>query len=74
MPQLRPKPSRDIIRILEKNGFKILFDPKGSHARFGKITDNGYHATTVQINRREIPVFVLLKIIRQTGKPIDEFY
>jgi predicted RNA binding protein YcfA (HicA-like mRNA interferase family) len=60
------------MKILEQNGFKRILVIRGDHARFAKMTERGYCATTVQINK-EIPVSMIHKIIRQTGKPPDEF-
>ncbi len=75
MPKLSPKSGREVLKILEDNGFRrITQNPTGSHIRMGKnFPDGTYRATTVQMNRREIEVWVIHKIIRQTGKPAEEF-
>jgi len=75
MSKLHPRASRDVLKILLDNGFERVSEhPTGSHVRLGKYINEAYKATTVQMNRKEIPVWVLHKIIRQTGKPVEEFF
>ncbi len=60
--------SREIILILEKNGF-IFRSQKGSHCKFIK----NKHIVIVPHPRKEIPVGTFLSIIRQAGLKREDF-
>jgi predicted RNA binding protein YcfA (HicA-like mRNA interferase family) len=61
------------LKILADNGFTRVLKPRGSHIRLGKISDGKYYATTVQMDRKELTIWTINKIIRQSGKPPEEF-
>lgn len=71
MPKLRSLPQKAVIRILESNGFQpIRF---GKHITFKKKVPGGKVLTTWVPQHREVTVFVIKYIIRQTEKPKAEF-
>jgi len=57
--------------ILESNGFKIV--RSGKHITLKKADSSGKILTTWVPHHDEVTVFVLKYIIRQTGKPREEF-
>lgn len=61
MPRL--KSSKEIIKILEANGFSFV-SQKGSHGKFCK--DKLNIMVIVPMNKREIPIGTLMSIIRQS--------
>ncbi len=69
--KLRPLEQNKIIRILEKNGFKRVRE--GKHITFKKTDSNGKIWTTFVPRHKEVTIFVLQYIIRQTGKSREEF-
>lgn len=71
MGKLKPLPQRKVIQILEKNGFKRV--RSGKHITFKKVTSNGKVLTTWVPHHREVTVFVIQYIVRQTGKSRSEF-
>lgn len=71
MGKLKPLAQKKVIRILEGNGFQKV--RSGKHITFKKHTENGGILTTWVPNHREITVFVINYIIKQTGKPKSEF-
>ncbi len=70
MGKLRPLPQHRIIQILKGNGFHEV--RSGKHITFKKTKD-GRVLTTWVPHHKEITVFVLKYIIRQTEKPREEF-
>ena len=62
--------AKNVVKALERAGF--LFDHQtGSHAYYRHpITRN---ATTVPVHSKELPRWLLKKIIRQAGLTEDEF-
>ena len=60
--------SREVVRILEENGF-VFISQRGSHSKYR------YEKQTVIIpaDRKEIPMGTLHSIIRQSGLPRDFF-
>ena len=71
MPKLRPLPQKTVIRILESNGFQsVRF---GKHITFKKKGVGGKVLTTWVPQHREVTIFVIKYIIRQTEKPKAEF-
>lgn len=73
MPRIRRLSSHDVLKILADNGFKRVLEPRGSHVRLGKMQDGKYYATTVQMGRKDLTIWTINKIIRQSGKPTEEF-
>ena len=68
--KLRPLPQNKITKILKDNGFQeVRF---GKHITFKK-TVPGRVLTTWVPHHNEVSVFVIQHIIRQTGKPREEF-
>lgn len=71
MAKLRPLPQYKVIQILKKNGFQEV--RSGKHITFKKITSDGKVLTTWVPHHKEVTVFVIKYIIRQTGKAREEF-
>ena len=72
MPKLRPLPQETAIKILESNGFQQVRSRK--HITFKKTDRDGKVLTTWVPHGREVTLFVIQYIIKQTGKPREEFY
>ena len=62
MAKLRSQSKRDILEILHSNGFE-----EAGGTRHIKLT------TYVSRGSKEIPVQIIKYIIKQTGKPREEF-
>ncbi|MFA5517972.1 MAG: type II toxin-antitoxin system HicA family toxin [Spirochaetota bacterium] len=60
--------SREIINILEKNGF-IFRSQKGSHCKFIKES----YIVIIPHPRKEIPMGTFMSIIRQSGLKKEDF-
>lgn len=71
MGKLRPLPQKKVIQILVNNGFKEVRRRK--HITFKKRTADGRILTTWVPQHREVTVFVIQHIIRQTEKSRREF-
>lgn len=71
MGKLRPLPQGKVVRILEGNGFVQV--RTGKHITFKKTNSDGTVLTTWVPHHREVTLFVIQFIIRQTGKPREEF-
>jgi len=71
MGKLKPLPQREVIRILEKNGFRKI--RSGKHITFKKKTFDGRILTTWAPHHKEITIFVIQYIIKQTEKPRNDF-
>jgi predicted RNA binding protein YcfA (HicA-like mRNA interferase family) len=65
---LRPLKSREVIRKLEKAGFRLTRQ-KGSHARYAKES----RGVTVPIHPGDIPVPVIRSILQQAGLTLEEW-
>ncbi len=72
MARLRPLDQRKVIKILESNGF--YFARSESHLTYKKNLPDGTVLTTWVPHHREVSVTVIQFIIKQTGKPREEFY
>lgn len=72
MTKIKPLKRKFVISILEKNGFKQVRSRK--HLTFKKYVKDGKVLTTWVSHHEEISVFVLNYIIKQTGKPKEEFW
>jgi predicted RNA binding protein YcfA (HicA-like mRNA interferase family) len=57
MGKLKPLPQREVIRILEKNGFRKI--RSGKHITFKKKTSDGRILTTWVPYHKEITIFVI---------------
>ncbi|MBU1137192.1 type II toxin-antitoxin system HicA family toxin [Patescibacteria group bacterium] len=68
-----PKPvlSKDIIRILKKNGF-FFVSQKGSHGKFRK-TGSPPRTVIVKMSRKEIPYGTFQSILLQSGLKESDF-
>jgi len=69
--KLRPLPQRKVIEVLEKNGFRRVKVRK--HITFKKVDADGKVWTTWVPHHREVTIFVLKYVVRQTGKSREEF-
>ena len=73
MPQkLHLLPQHKVIKILEDNGFQQVRTRK--HLTFKKEDPSGRVWTTWVPRHKEVTLFVLKYIIRQSGKSREEFY
>ncbi|HLD41956.1 MAG TPA: type II toxin-antitoxin system HicA family toxin [archaeon] len=72
MSKLRPLPQGTVIKILESNGFIKVRSRK--HITFKKTDPSGRVWITWVPHSDEITLFVIQYIIKQTGKPREEFY
>lgn len=70
--KLHPLRQSKVIKILKKNGFKKARE--GRHIVFKKTKPNGKILTTYVPRHREVTIFVLQYIIKQTEKSREEFY
>ncbi|MEA1999117.1 MAG: type II toxin-antitoxin system HicA family toxin [Euryarchaeota archaeon] len=70
--KLRPLPQHEVIKILEANGFHRVRSRK--HITFKKEDSGGRVWTTWVPKHKEVTVFVLKSIIRQSGKSREEFF
>jgi predicted RNA binding protein YcfA (HicA-like mRNA interferase family) len=60
------------VRVLEQNGFKQV--RAGKHLTFKKVDSKGKVWTTWVPHHHEVTIFVLMYIIKQTGKRREEFF
>ncbi len=72
MPNLRPLDQNKVIRILESNGFQQARSSK--HITFKRTDSTGNVLTTWVPHHKTVTLFVIRYIIKQTGKPREEFY
>jgi len=66
--KLKPLHPRDVIKILEKNGFRYV--STGRHAKYRN--DEG-KSVPVPASHDYVSLGVILSLIRQTGIPREEF-
>lgn len=71
MGKFKPLPQSKVIQILVNNGFRKV--RSGKHIAFKKTTKDGKILTTWVPHHREITVFVIHYIIKQTEKSKGEF-
>ncbi len=72
MGKLHQLKQNEVIKILESNGFTQTRSSK--HITF-KRTDASRNVLTTWVpHHKEVSVFVIQYIIKQTGKPREEFY
>jgi predicted RNA binding protein YcfA (HicA-like mRNA interferase family) len=72
MAKIKPLQQARIIAILESNGFKKV--KSGKHFTFKKYLIDGRVLTTWVPHHREVSVFVIQYVIKQTEKPREEFW
>lgn len=72
MAKLRPLSQDKVIAILTSNGFREVRSRK--HITFKKTDSNGKVWTTWVPKHKEVTLFVVKYILKQTGKPREEFY
>jgi predicted RNA binding protein YcfA (HicA-like mRNA interferase family) len=73
MPRYPKLSSKDVERILVKNGF-IFVSQKGSHKQFKGIVNGQMRRVTVLANRERFHPKTLKSMIRQSGLPEAEFF
>lgn len=71
MGKLKPLSKNKVIRILESNGFEKVRSAK--HITFKKTIKDSKVLTTWVPHHREVTIFVIQYIIKQTEKPREEF-
>lgn len=71
MAKLISLPTNEVVRILERNGFREV--RSGKHITFKKTTHAGKVLTTWVPKGKEVTIFVLQYIIKQTEIPREEF-
>lgn len=71
MPRLQQLGQAKVIKILEANGFRQA--RSGKHITFKKTDSRGKVWTTWVPRHKEVTLFVIKYIIRQTGKAREEF-
>lgn len=69
--KVHPLDQREVIQILKKNGFQEV--RSGPHITFKKTDTDGKVWTTWVSHHKEVTVFVIKHIIRQSGKQREEF-
>ena len=72
MGKTHPLSQRKVIEILQKNGFKEV--RSGKHITFKKTETDGTVKTTWVPHHKEVSVFVINYIIKQTDIPREKFY
>jgi len=68
MPKIPPLKPKEVIKILEENGF-VFERQKGSH----KMYMNGRIGVTVAYHNKELKPKTLRHIIRQSGLDVQKF-
>lgn len=71
MAKLQPLAQNKVIKILEKNGFRKIRASK--HITFKKNFGDGKILTTWVPHHKEVSIFVIKYIIKQTEIPSEEF-
>ena len=72
MGKLHGLKQAEVIKILVSNGFVQIRSNK--HITFKRTDAYGNILTTWVPHHKEVSVFVIQYIIKQTGKPREEFY
>ncbi len=70
--RLRPLDQRRVIEILKNNGFYLARSE--SHLTYKRSLPDGTVLTTWVPHHKEVSLFVIKLIIKQTQKPREEFY
>lgn len=73
MPKLVPLPRYKVMKILKDNGFAVTREG-GRHTVLEKQDSNGRWWATFVPRHNKISIGVVQEIIKQTGKPREEFY
>ena len=71
MGKLRQLAQRKVIQVLKNNGFEE--NRSGKHITFKKEDPSGKILTTWVPHHKEVSIFVLKYIIKQTNKSKEEF-
>ena len=72
MPGSRKLSSKDIERILKRNGFELV-SQKGSHKQFKGVVKGQKRRVTVPANKKNFHPKTLKSMIRQSGLTEEEF-
>ena len=72
MAKIKPLKQSFIISVLKRNGFKQVHS--GKHISFKRCLENGEVLTTWVPHHKEISIFVINYLIKQTRKGKDEFW
>lgn len=70
MPKLSPISSKELIKLLEKQGFKVVYQ-KGSHVRLKH--PNGKRTTVPMHSGEKVGIGLLRKILRDVDISRDKF-
>jgi len=65
--------SRDIERVLKRNGFRLVFQ-KGSHQQFKGVVKGQKRRVTVLANKRDFDIKTFQSMVRQSGLGEKEFF
>ncbi|MBS3055895.1 MAG: type II toxin-antitoxin system HicA family toxin [Candidatus Aenigmarchaeota archaeon] len=71
--KIHPLPRKEVIQILQSNGFQQVNKIKGRHLKFRKQTDKEV-LTTMISHRPKIQPTTIRFIIKQSKKQEEEFY
>ena len=72
MLKIKPLNQSIVISVLKRNGFKEI--RSGKHITFKRYLDKGEVLTTWVPHHKEVSVFVVNCIIKQTKKKKEEFW
>ncbi len=70
--ELPPCSSEQIVKALERAGFRPARRAKGSHQAFVRETPERKYITTVVLGKRQVPRGTLRKILELAGLSADE--
>ena len=73
MRRFRKLSSRDVEKILRKNGFELV-SQKGSHKQFKGVVGGRKRRVTVLADRKNFHPKTLKSMIRQSGLAEEEFF
>ena len=73
MPGFRKLSSKDVEKILRKNGFELV-SQKGSHKQFKGVVNGRKRRVTVLAGRKNFHPKTLKSMIRQSGLTEEEFF
>ena len=73
MPRFRKLSSKDVEKILRKNGFELV-SQKGSHKQFKGVVKGRKRRVTVPADRKNLNPKTLKSMLRQSGLTVEEFF
>jgi len=73
MRRFRKLSSKDVEKILRKNGFELAYQ-KGSHKQFKGVVGGRKRRVTVLADRKNFHPKTLKSMIRQSGLAEEEFF